>query len=427
MSSSLASQRAARHAERYTLGTAAWLKTQAQDATRTASQIRIPEFVLFAMMIFEDGYLGIPVPFNQLAIILMLVLALFRRPPVRLGGAVQVFIPIMVLAVLAVGMVSLFADPTDAVASWERRLLRMAVTMAFIFVVASGRIELRSGLAGIGTGLLVNAVLFYAGLAPDRYGGVLSGFLIDKNVAGMGYTIYGLCAIFVSDKKWVRLLLYAVFGVCVVLTGSRTSISAYLAAGIWIVLAPRLPLLGRWLLGGAIAWGIFTAAEDFSQIGQFSEREGSDILRARIDAASQIKVQEAGFFGEGLGQAYVWIAGRTWFFHNSYWTALVEGGWPWLIMVVGLTVIVGLRPFTRALTAWEIGAQAVSIALLICAWRLGEVFFTPEWGFAMAYCMRAYAVGTNEALASRGDLPVQNIMGEEWQKMPRREGIQRAR
>ena len=41
-------------------------------------------------------------------------------------------------------------------------------------------------------------------------------------------------------------------------------------------------------------------------------------------------------------QAYVYLAhtgSKTWFFHNSYWSALVEGGWPWMILVVAITSV----------------------------------------------------------------------------------------
>ncbi|PAK58310.1 hypothetical protein B9K02_12520, partial [Lentilactobacillus kefiri] len=81
--------------------------------------------------------------------------------------------------------------------------------------------------------------------------------------------------------------------------------------------------------------GILT--EDYSQSSRFGDRAGSDWFRAQIDAASQVKVENTGIFGRGLGEAYVYLHhdNKVWLFHNSYWSALVEGGWPWMLLVVG--------------------------------------------------------------------------------------------
>ncbi|OAX67770.1 hypothetical protein A5N15_00855 [Rothia kristinae] len=102
-----------------------------------------------------------------------------------------------------------------------------------------------------------------------------------------------------------------------------------------------------------IYWGVNLLNEDFSQVGVFSDRVGSDALRDRIDDASWAKVQTTGFFGRGLGEAVVHLLDssggteeKAWFFHNSYWSAFVEGGWPWLISIVAVTVLVGVRPFS---------------------------------------------------------------------------------
>ncbi|WP_341854302.1 hypothetical protein [Brachybacterium sp. GPGPB12] len=83
--------------------------------------------------------------------------------------------------------------------------------------------------------------------------------------------------------------------------------------------------------------------------------------------------------------------GKAWLFHNSYWTALVEGGWPWSLIVLGVTVVFALRPFTRELSRQEIVAQAATVTTLICAWRLGEVLFTLQWALVIAVALYAHA------------------------------------
>ncbi|WP_156954072.1 ABC transporter permease [Brachybacterium phenoliresistens] len=355
-------------------------------------QLRIPELLLFFALIFETSF-GLPLPANYLVILAILVLAMTRKPQFDLGR-MQFLIPLLVVGLFYIGMVSMFSDPTEFAADWKRRIIRMMLTAALLFVMASGRIHMRSALTGFGAGLAVNAVAFYAGFAPDHYGGVLSGFFEDKNVAGLAYAAVGVLMVSLSSRPVPRVLLFLGFGVLVYLTDSRTSMTAYAAAALWMLIAPRLPLLGRWLLGGLIWVAVVVASEDFSRIGRFSEREGSDLLRSRIDAASEIKVGQAGFFGNGLGEAYVYFdADRsTWYFHNSYWTTLVEGGWPWAVLLVGMTVAIGLRPFAGKLTSHEVIAQAATIATLICAWRLGEVLFTMQWAIIMAFALQARLV-----------------------------------
>ena len=259
----------------------------------------------------------------------------------------QLLAPLLVIGLFYIGMISMFADPSEFAFDWKRRLVRLALTAVLLMVLASGRIDFRSGLAGLGVGMLFNAFAFYTGFAPDNYGGYLSGFFEDKNVAGMAYAVFGVLMLAVVERRWARVLLVLLIGVLVWETGSRTTIAA-LAAGVgWIVLAPKLSVLGRWLLGIAIVIGVSQVAEDYSQIGVFSDREGSDLLRSRIDAASEVKVHDAGFFGSGLGEAYVVFdddPGKVWLFHDSYWTALVEGGWPWLLIVLGVTVVFRSAP-----------------------------------------------------------------------------------
>ena len=59
------------------------------------------------------------------------------------------------------------------------------------------------------------------------------------------------------------------------------------------------------------------------------------------------KVAETSFFGQGLSTAFVDLDHVSMFFHNSYLGLLVEGGWPFLIVVVGAYLWLCLRPFAR--------------------------------------------------------------------------------
>lgn len=349
-----------------------------------AGEIRIPEFVLFFLLI-GVGLLPLPqigFSLENLAVAGIVGLGLLRRPP-RTLGALEGLVPVVVVALFYLTVVSLFATPTEFAADWPTRLLRFLAVLLMVLVIGTGRVDIRSGLYGLTAALLVNIPLFYAGLVPANYGTYLTGLVGDKNVAGLAYALVAVLLLALPDRNRVRRLLVLVLGGAVWLTGSRTAMAAYVGAVLWVLLAPRLPVVGRWALGGAVAFGVNLLSEDYALIGRFSDREGSDLLRARIDAASEIKVGQAGFFGDGLGEAYVHLEDGNWFFHNSYWTALVEGGWPWMLVLVGATVLVLGRPFTSRLSTRQIALQAACVVILVCAWRLGEVFLTMYWGIAM--------------------------------------------
>lgn len=374
------------------------LRAASLDLARGAGSLRLPELLLFAALVCEGSF-GLPLPLNQVVLIAIILLGAMRRQPID-PARFRLLVPVLALALFYIGVVSMFADPSEFASDWHRRLLRLSLTAIVVLVIGAGRLDLRSSIAGLCTGLVGNAVAFYVGLAPDYYGGVLSGFFEDKNVAGLAYAVFGVLLVGMAQRRRSRIILILGFGMLVWLTASRTSISAYLAGLAWILIAPRLRVLGRWVLGAVIYLGVNLASEDFSRIGTFSDREGSDLLRSRIDAASEIKVGDAGLLGDGLGEAYVVFddePGKTWFFHNSYWSALVEGGWPWLLLILGITVVVGLRPFTQVLDSREIALQAATVALLICAWRLGEVLFTLQWGVVMGMAILVRAQHTEHA------------------------------
>ena len=374
------------------------LRAETSGVLSAVGKLRIPEFVLFFGLIFEGSMFGLPIPFNQVVVVGIILLAVTRSPQVDLGR-LQMLVPLLVIGLFYLAMLSMFTEATEFAFDWERRLLRLGLTAVFLLVLASGRIDLRSGLAGLATGMILNAIAFYLGLAPDNYGGVLSGFFMDKNVAGMAYAIVGVLVLAVVDRRWVKVALVLVFAAMVWLTGSRTSIAAMVAGVGWILIAPRLPVIGRWIFGLLIYLGVDLVSEDYSQIGVFSNRVGSDLLRSRIDAASEVKVDGAGFFGMGLGEAYVSFPddpGSRWLFHNSYWSALVEGGWPWLLLVLGITVVFALRPFETRLTKPELAVQATAVTVLICAWRLGEVFFTLQWALVVGAAIWFWANARQE-------------------------------
>lgn len=349
--------------------------------------LRLLDVVLGALMIgLSVVHLPLPFPTENLAIIALVLLGLLRSSRATLGPF-EFLVPGFAVALFYLGAISIFAVPSEGAADWPTRLLRFLLILLFMYMIAVDRVSGRSVVAGMAATLVVNVPLFYAGLVPTPYGSALTGLLGDKNVAGLAYALIGVLMMLLVRSWWWRVPVLGLFAGMLWLTGSRTALAGFAAAVVWLLLAPRLPVIARWLLALVLAFGVDILSEDYSQVGVFSGREGSDVLRARIDAASEIKVGEAGFWGKGLGEAFVEMEGRYWFFHNSYWSALVEGGWPWAVFLVGVTVLVLMRPFRHDVPREQYIAQAAGVVVLVCAWRLGEVFMTPYWGLAMGVAL----------------------------------------
>lgn len=370
-----------------------------EKAKMEASQIRLPELLMFASLIYGRHVPGIGLPFNQLMVFMIVGYAVTRKPVFELGKWSKLFV-LFGLLLAYVALVSAFADPSEYASDWTRRLLRLVAMTALIYVIAVGQIHLRSAIIGYSTALLFNAVLFFAGLAPDTYGGYLTGYLGDKNFAGLVHAIFALLVMTALIKRWQQITVLIVSSFLLWETGSRTSLAALLFAYLWIMLAPRLIPAAKVALLGVFWWAIGFITEDFADASVFGDRTGTDALRARIDEMSWAKVQQTGFFGQGLGEAYVYdFAGeRTWFFHNSYWSAFVEGGWIWAIGVVAVTLLVAVQPLSsnKRQSLYQFVGQGLGIALLICALRLGEVFYTLPWAICMGYVLRTLIMENKE-------------------------------
>lgn len=375
-------------------GVADGLRNSVRETARSVGSIRIPEFVLFAMIVLSPMFfLSATFKVDTVFVALVCGLAVMRRARYSLGSY-ELFIPFLAVAMLYLGIVSVTFAGTDVVATWYTRLARMMTVIIFVFVTATGRIDLRSGALGYLAALIVNVPLFYAGLTTNNYPPYLTGALGDKNVAGLAYALGLVMVPLVVKRRDHSLALMVLLAGALWLTGSRTSLAGAGIGLAWMVLAPRLNLAGKAGFLGLAVWVLKIVEEDFSRIGVFSDRTGSDLLRARIDAASLQKVHETGFFGQGLGEAFTYVGEKAWFFHNSYWTMLVEGGWPWTILVVTFTIVVMIPAWRQGLTRDQYLSQGMGAVFLMCSTRLGEVMLTTFWGIAMALALHTYVSST---------------------------------
>lgn len=355
------------------------------------SDFKLLEFVA-AMFLIAQGFAvpGLPIafPVAYLAMGILVAVAIMRRPQrplTPLNGYVWTLAALLGYYAL----VSMTGVQSNGGGDWLRRMIRLVLLMVFIGSAASGRLHLPSLVKGYGAGLLVNAGLFYTGLAPQPYEGFLTGFTGDKNAAGLVYSVVGLLLLTMARSTRQRIVVIVVFGLLVFLTGSRTSMAGMAGGLLWLVVAGRLPMLLRWGVGAGLIWGLNFVEQNFARVGIFANREGTDWFREQIAQAVEVKVAATPAQGMGLGEAFVDIPQGRFFFHSSYDTLFVEGGYVALAVVLAVTLLVGLRLFRLGAATWqERVVEAATVCLLVCAWQLGEVFLTVSWGLLMATSMR---------------------------------------
>lgn len=352
-------------------GQAAWTRSPWNPLVTSASP-RLFEAVL-AIGLVMDAFTapGLPIPFAEFSAILLLLLASFRRPRRDLSRyGMLALVALALVAYLVAVTVHNDLDPT-------RRAVRITLLILLIYAIASERIDIKGVLYGMTAGALINVPLFYAGLAPDAYGGYLTGFLGDKNVSGLFYALLPVLLVATLQRTGPKLLVLGAGSALTFLTGSRTSMAALLCAVAWILVSPYLGRVLRIALAAVLGWFVSWAEENLADLGIFGDRTGTDWFRARIQEASVEKVADTSFFGQGLSTAFVELDGVTMFFHNSYLGLLVEGGWPFLIVVVGAYLWLCLRPFARThRSPSRVAVEAATLIILVTSLQLGEVFIT---------------------------------------------------
>ena len=363
--------------------------------TEEGSKLRLFEFIIAAISISAIVVPGLTFPYEQMMLLILFAYGLTRQSTYELGKYNTLLI-LNIVFLIYLGIVSMASVHSPEAFPWDRRLFRFTIQSAVLWFMVTGRLHIRSIMMGYTFGLLVNVPLWVVGIAPSHYGEYLTGYLEDKNFSGLVYAVFGVLA-FVLVKNKIQALICLGIGFGLVWwTGSRTSIAAYVTGIIWILVAPRVKFLWRLVLGVALYGLINVLTSDYSQSGSFSDRAGTDWFRARIDEASQLKLEHIGFFGQGLGEATIRFADseKVWSFHNSYWGAEAEGGLPWLFFLVGVTVFIIINVQSKSLVRTQdmIVIQGTGIALLVCAQRLGEVFFTWPWIICCAYALRVLII-----------------------------------
>lgn len=369
---------------------ASWGAEALTSSKRWLSETPLLEFTMAILLAAGYNLPGLPVdvPIRYFAMAVLVVVATTRRPRF-VSPQLRLFIVAAVALIVYDLIVSASAAPMTGASDWRQRLIRLGLLLVFTVFAGTGRLRLVALIEGFACGLVLNAVLFYAGIAPHDYQQFLSGYVGDKNAAGLLYAIGGLLLAATQTSRWARAGALVLFTGLTVLTGSRTTMAGLLAALVWLALFSRRRLLTR-LFGAAALWlGISYLQDNLAQIGLFADRTGTDQLRAQIADSVARKLAETPPQGSGLGTAFVNMStGQTFLFHDSYATLLVEGGFFALILVVALTVWIGLRPLRADAGPFSMQAmEASTIVVLVTATQLGEVFLTIGWAFVMAVAL----------------------------------------
>lgn len=333
--------------------------------------------------------MGVPLFGFPMGLLILAALALLRlNKPSRFEVPQRnIFMLVMSAGLIYVAVTSLnvgISTPDDVI----RRLARISILLLVLVLIADRRIDFRSLILGLAIGLTVNAIAFYTGVAPDRYEGALTGWLNDKNVSGLYYGVIPILMFGLFPRTSHRIINLAIFLPLLWQTGSRTSMAGLLIGVFWILFAQKANVFLKFGLGAFSAWLFEWLQTNFADSPVFGDRTGTDLLRSRIDEATWEKVSSAPWSGWGMGQATVQILDRTFYFHNSYWTLLVEGGLIWLVIVAGMSLLAVFIWKQNMPTGYRVlTAEAVAVFLAICSWRLGEVMLTLPWVFAVGLAL----------------------------------------
>jgi hypothetical protein len=348
-------------------------------------ETRISDFLLFAALPLSGQsvpVLGVPV--NEVAALVLVALCAFRRP--RVAPRVPTWLPLGLVLVLALLAVSAQLNGVEG----TRRLAHLVIYTGLALGLATGRVSLLSAARGLAVSLSVAVAYGALTLGSSAYPGRLTGVLADPNVAAFLLVTLGAVSVPHVQHTWLRRLMLLTIAGGVLLTFSRTGLLALAFGALWLLVGRRLRLVGGGLLVAALVWVVENIPEDLRLLGPFSDRSGSDALRDRIILEERDILAHAPWYGGGPGSAEVSLGGQPFFFHNSYLATRAEGGWPLLLLVLGLLAACFIllsdgAKHGRPECAWT---QAGIIGVLVMAVSLGEVLLdlptAAVMGFAVA-------------------------------------------
>ncbi len=352
-----------------------WLIAEGKDTTAFRFSPKLVEIIIFSLIPLRNLSIGggADVPINEFFVMFMLAVAAFRVPPA--SHRRPLWFPILVCAVVgAVGLSAYLNQVHDV-----RRLGHLIDWAMLILFLSSGRIDAKSAARGLGIGLAYTMLFGLGSISSSVYTGRLSGVIGDPNAAGFMFVTVGLVAFSVIEKRKYRIMFFGLIVFSSLLTYSRTTLLALIVATAWGFLGRRLPLWGIATVAPMAAYVLGKLVDELKSVGPWADREGSDLLRERINVQENLTIDQSPWIGNGPGTAHVNLGSDQaevfFFFHNSYLAMICEGGRIALTLFITLAISLigrfGLMPPERR-SPWR---EAAFIALLIVGMSLGEVFF----------------------------------------------------
>lgn len=362
-----------------------------------AGPIVLLDFFLGLLFMWAGYPVTASLPGGVLATLVVIAVGVFRPSTLKIRGGSLLFLLGLALLVFLVAVSVFNGQP------WTQRIGKFALLLLLCAILATGRINLRSLVIGGCAGALVNVPLFYAGLTSNNYPPYLTGFYGDKNVAGLYYAVWGVLGLMAFRGRVLSVLWVLTSFGFLFATGSRTSLAAYIGALAWLAFRNRVGVSYRLVYAAIGLSTLVWAVNNLAESEVFGDRTGTDWYREQVELAMQAKVAITPWYGLGLNEGQVVIGTRPQWFHDSYSQAFVEGGYLNLWIVVGAFVLLGVGLLDRRLhiTRELLVAEGATIAMLVCAWKLGEVLMTPA-AFLILGIAIAYRLGS----------PIER--GEEW-------------
>lgn len=379
------------------------------DRVDDPDKIRFFDALIFGLFVFDRMAFAPGFPVGVAVASLIILIGVFRKPRLKVDGFPKwAILYTFMLAYLA--MLSYLMGQVG----WQQRLLRFVILAGLLWVVATGRYHFKSIVAGLVVSMTLNVLAFYLGLTSNYYPPFLTGFFGDKNVAGMWYAVIGVLGLLLWRKKKHIILWVLASGVVLFLAGSRTSMAGFAVATVWILMRNKFGVVGRIGLVAALAGALNFVEDEYARIGVFSDRDGTDWFRAELDIATAKKVAETPWYGRGLTEGWVWYSPtRKMWVHDSFAGLYLEGGIIMAAIVLLIFVIVGFGLLRSGKVNRDLLiVEASLLVVLVCAWKLGEVFFTTVAFMALAGAI-SYRYGRPLRVAKR-----KNVVEVERKKKP---------
>jgi O-antigen ligase len=355
---------------------------------------------------------GVKLPLNEVMLTSALLLAISQNP----GNLRRLPIFAKVTAGLLLGMMIISAALANGFdLPTTKRLGHMALFCGLYLAIAAGLFPLRSIQKGLLVGISVasafGVIYLIAGIAPKGYSGRLTGlFFGDPNPAALMILALGMLSIEIIPSGGRRISVIALLCVPFLLTQSRGALIGLGFCVAWWFLGRRLkPGAGLALLGVTV--GIVSVLKETVQnIGVFSSRSGSDILRGAILSRSFESARKNFWFGDGPGFNVLSVFSQyDYFFHNSYLAVISEGGVVSAIAVVTLLIMTLIRMIALPATLRNPWFEMALISILVIAFHLGEVLLDLPAAIVVGFCL--YWIDRPETRPSQPIRPSNRLTG----------------